>query len=186
MKIIYGVTRPDRGEMVWEGQAIIPENPVARTEPRHRHGVPALLAVRDAFGGRERGARAARARPDLGYLARRIEKSVREVRPAGRLPPSRPCGLSVGERQRVEIIRCLLQNPKLLIMDEPTSVLTPQAVRKLFETLRHLSGEGCSILYISHKLDEIQELCTRQRCCAAARSRAPASRRRRRRSRWRG
>src|SRR5207244_13264352 len=68
--------------------------------------------------------------------------------------------LSVGERQRVEIIRCLLANPKLLIMDEPTSVLTPQAVRKLFETLRQLSAEGCSILYISHKLDEIQELCT--------------------------
>ena len=67
--------------------------------------------------------------------------------------------LSVGERQRVEIIRCLLQNPKLLIMDEPTSVLTPQAVRKLFETLRQLAAEGCSILYISHKLDEIQELC---------------------------
>ena len=67
--------------------------------------------------------------------------------------------LSVGERQRVEIIRCLLQSPKLLIMDEPTSVLTPQAVRKLFETLRTLAAEGCSILYISHKLDEIQELC---------------------------
>jgi simple sugar transport system ATP-binding protein len=59
----------------------------------------------------------------------------------------------------VEIIRCLLQSPKLLIMDEPTSVLTPQAVRKLFETLRQLASEGCSILYISHKLDEIQELC---------------------------
>jgi len=67
--------------------------------------------------------------------------------------------LSVGERQRVEITRCLLQNPKLLIMDEPTSVLTPQAVRKLFDTLRQLAAEGCSILYISHKLDEIQELC---------------------------
>jgi simple sugar transport system ATP-binding protein len=59
----------------------------------------------------------------------------------------------------VEIVRCLLQNPRLLIMDEPTSVLTPQAVRKLFETLRRLAAEGCSILYISHKLDEIQELC---------------------------
>lgn len=67
--------------------------------------------------------------------------------------------LSVGERQRVEIVRCLLQNPKLLIMDEPTSVLTPQAVEKLFVTLRQLASEGCSILYISHKLDEIQSLC---------------------------
>ncbi|HPQ97603.1 MAG TPA: ABC transporter ATP-binding protein, partial [Thiolinea sp.] len=67
--------------------------------------------------------------------------------------------LSVGERQRVEIVRCLLQEPSLLIMDEPTSVLTPQAVQKLFETLRRLADEGCSILYISHKLDEIRELC---------------------------
>jgi simple sugar transport system ATP-binding protein len=69
--------------------------------------------------------------------------------------------LSVGERQRIEIVRCLLQNPKLLIMDEPTSVLTPQEVDKLFETLRRLAQEGCSILYISHKLDEIRALCDR-------------------------
>ncbi len=67
--------------------------------------------------------------------------------------------MSVGERQRVEIVRCLLQQPKLLIMDEPTSVLTPQAVLTLFETLRRLSADGCSILYISHKLDEIRALC---------------------------
>jgi simple sugar transport system ATP-binding protein len=67
--------------------------------------------------------------------------------------------MSVGERQRVEIVRCLLQSPKLLIMDEPTSVLTPQAVRQLFETLRRLAAEGRSILYISHKLEEIRSLC---------------------------
>ena len=61
--------------------------------------------------------------------------------------------------RRVEIVRCLLQEPKLLIMDEPTSVLTPQAVLILFKTLRRLASEGCSILYISHKLDEIRALC---------------------------
>ncbi|MEP7064015.1 MAG: ATP-binding cassette domain-containing protein, partial [Betaproteobacteria bacterium] len=69
--------------------------------------------------------------------------------------------MSVGERQRVEIVRCLLQRPKLLIMDEPTSVLTPQAIERLFATLRQLAAEGCSILYISHKLDEIRALCER-------------------------
>ena len=69
--------------------------------------------------------------------------------------------LSVGERQRIEIVRCLLQNPKLLIMDEPTSVLTPQEVERLFATLRQLAAEGCSILYISHKLEEIRALCHR-------------------------
>ena len=74
--------------------------------------------------------------------------------------------LSVGERQRIEIVRALLLNPRLLIMDEPTSVLTPQEVEQLFETLRKLAASGCSILYISHKLHEIVALCdtaTRQR-----------------------
>ena len=68
--------------------------------------------------------------------------------------------LSVGERQRIEIVRCLLQNPKLLIMDEPTSVLTPSEVQLLFATLRRLASEGCSILYISHKLEEVRALCS--------------------------
>ena len=67
--------------------------------------------------------------------------------------------LSVGERQRIEIVRALLLNPRLLIMDEPTSVLTPQEVEQLFETLRKLAASGCSILYISHKLHEIVALC---------------------------
>jgi ABC-type uncharacterized transport system ATPase subunit len=75
--------------------------------------------------------------------------------------------LSVGERQRVEIVRALLTNPKLLILDEPTSVLTPQAVENLFVTLRKLALEGCSILYISHKLHEIRALCT---ACTVLRS----------------
>ena len=57
------------------------------------------------------------------------------------------------------IVRCGLQDPKLLILDEPTSVLTPQAVQKLFDTLRRLASEGVSIVYISHKLHEIQTLC---------------------------
>ncbi|MBP9060954.1 MAG: ABC transporter ATP-binding protein, partial [Rhodoferax sp.] len=77
------------------------------------------------------------------------------------IDPSRPVHtLSVGEMQRVEIIRALLTRPELLILDEPTSVLTPQAVEKLFVVLKKLSSEGCSILYISHKLHEIRELCT--------------------------
>ena len=97
---------------------------------------------------------------DLKALAVRVtEVSARYGLP---LDPHRLVhSLSVGERQRVEIVRCLLQNPQLLILDEPTSVLTPQAVRRLFGTLRQLASEGVSILYISHKLHEIQELCDR-------------------------
>ena len=68
--------------------------------------------------------------------------------------------LSAGERQRIEIVRCLLQHPKLLIMDEPTSVLTPGEAQLLFTTLRRLAAEGCSVLYISHKLEEVRALCS--------------------------
>jgi simple sugar transport system ATP-binding protein len=77
------------------------------------------------------------------------------------IDPLRPVHtLSVGEMQRVEIIRALLTEPQLLILDEPTSVLTPQAVERLFVVLKQLAQEGCSILYISHKLHEIRALCT--------------------------
>ncbi len=69
--------------------------------------------------------------------------------------------LSVGERQRIEIIRCLLQQPELIILDEPTSVLTPQEADKLFETLERLRSEGKSILYISHRLEEVKRMCDR-------------------------
>jgi simple sugar transport system ATP-binding protein len=79
------------------------------------------------------------------------------------VPPERVVHeLSVGERQRMEIARALLMAPRLLILDEPTSVLTPQAVERLFVTLRRIAAGGCSILYISHKLDEVRALC--QRC----------------------
>ncbi len=157
MKIIYGVTRPTEGRMVWEGQAIIPENPA------HARGLGIGMVFQhfslfETLTVVENVALALPDAPDLGDLSRRIEQ-VSEKYGLPVDPRRLVHALSVGERQRVEIIRCLLQSPKLLIMDEPTSVLTPQAVRKLFETLRNLSAEGCSILYISHKLDEIQELC---------------------------
>ncbi len=69
--------------------------------------------------------------------------------------------LSIGERQRVEILRCLIQDVKLLILDEPTSVLAPQEIEGLFEVLNQLSSEGCAILFISHKLKEVTALCHR-------------------------
>src|SRR5690606_2814765 len=69
--------------------------------------------------------------------------------------------LSAGERQRIEIVRCLLQNPRLLILDEPTSVLTPQEAEHLFATLEKLAADGCSILFISHKLEEVRRICRR-------------------------
>ena len=157
MKIIYGVTKADRGEVLWNGEVVAVANPAQA----RRLGIGMVFqhfSLFETLTVVENIALAIEGRFDLERLAKRI----REVSERYGLPldPRRLVhSLSVGERQRVEIVRCLLQDPRLLIMDEPTSVLTPQAVRKLFETLRRLSDEGCSILYISHKLEEIRELC---------------------------
>src|SRR5690606_6356479 len=99
---------------------------------------------------------------DARIPARELEGRIRAIMEQYRLtldPRRTVATLAVGERQRIEIVRPLLLNPSLLIMDEPTSVLTPQEVEQLFVVLRQLAGEGCSILYISHKLHEIKALC---------------------------
>src|SRR5579859_505411 len=157
MKIIYGVTQPDAGKMLWEGQPV----QIASPAQARKLGVGMVFqhfALFETLTVAQNISLALDERIKPETLAPRI----REVSENYGLPvdPMRLVhSMSVGERQRVEIVRCLLQKPKLLIMDEPTSVLTPQAVLKLFETLRRLASEGCSILYISHKLDEIQTLC---------------------------
>jgi simple sugar transport system ATP-binding protein len=159
MKIIYGVVKPDAGIIRWEGTPVQIANP-ARARKLGIGMVFQHFSLFETLTVAENIALALDAEHAGADLATRIrEVSARYGLP---LDPARHVhSMSVGERQRVEIIRCLLQDPRLLIMDEPTSVLTPQAVEKLFETLRRLSAEGCSILYISHKLDEIRALCHR-------------------------
>ena len=104
---------------------------------------------------------------DLDQLRERLETTAHDY--GLTLHPDRHAyDLSMGERQRIEIVRCLLQNPSLLILDEPTSVLTPQETDTLFTTLRTLAAEGRSILYISHKLEEVRSLVIGQPFCAAA------------------
>ncbi len=159
VKMIYGVMRPDEGDMVFDGAPYAPAKPSeARARGvgmvfQHFSLFEALTVAENVALGMDRAAAAG----DLD--AKIIGVSNTYGLP---LDPARLVGsLSVGERQRVEIVRCLLQNPRLLIMDEPTSVLTPQEVEILFETLRRLAEEGCSILYISHKLEEIRALCDR-------------------------
>ncbi|MBS3648138.1 ABC transporter ATP-binding protein [Pseudaminobacter sp. 19-2017] len=157
MKIIYGAAQADSGEIYCDGKLIQDHNPaVSRAlgvEMVYQH-----FALFESVTVAENIALCLRGPFDRRALSSRIvELSQRYGMPID--PARKVHELSVGERQRVEIVRCLLQNPKLLILDEPTSVLTPQAVSKLFETLRQLAAEGCSILYISHKLDEVQQLC---------------------------
>jgi ABC-type uncharacterized transport system ATPase subunit len=157
MKIVYGVTKPDAGRIIWEGQPVHIGSPA---EAR-RLGIGMVFQHFSLFETLTVAENISLAL-DERIAPEQLASRIREVSENYGLPidPNRLVhSMSVGERQRVEIVRCLLQTPKLLIMDEPTSVLTPQAVLKLFETLRRLAGEGCSILYISHKLDEIKALC---------------------------
>ncbi|MBS1301232.1 ABC transporter ATP-binding protein [Loktanella sp. SALINAS62] len=157
VKTIYGLVKPDSGHMTLDGRRFAPDDPAAA----RRAGVGMVFqhfSLFDALTVAENIVLGMDAPPS----PRAIAAEVRRVSDLYGLPldPDRTVGdLSAGERQRVEIIRCLLQDPRLLIMDEPTSVLTPQEVDILFTTLRKLSGEGTAILYISHKLSEIAALC---------------------------
>jgi len=157
MKIIYGVTRPDDGQIAWEGRQVEIHSP----HDARKLGIGMVFqhfALFETLTVAENIALALDHKVTPAQLAPRI-RAVSEQYGLPLDPQRLVHSMSVGERQRVEIVRCLLQSPRLLIMDEPTSVLTPDAVQKLFESLRRLAAEGVSILYISHKLDEIQALC---------------------------
>jgi simple sugar transport system ATP-binding protein len=167
MKIIYGVVKPDAGTIRWNGRPVQIASP-ARARALGIGMVFQHFSLFETLTVSENIALAL----DPHAAGRDLPERIREVSERYGLPldPRRHVHtMSVGERQRVEILRCLLQEPQLLIMDEPTSVLTPQAVEKLFETLRRLAAEGCSILYISHKLDEIRALCHRATVLRAGR-----------------
>ncbi|MEI9937646.1 MAG: ABC transporter ATP-binding protein [Pseudomonadota bacterium] len=156
MKIIYGAVQPDSGRISWQGKPVR----VASPEQARRLGISmvfqhfslfeSLTVTENVWLGLHEKSRA-RVAKRIGDLGKSYGLEVDPERPVHTL--------SVGERQRVEILRALLSEPRLLILDEPTSVLTPQAVTDLFVTLRRLAKDGCSILYISHKLDEIRALC---------------------------
>ena len=159
MKIIYGAVRPDAGEVRWNGEAVQIANPAAARQLgismvyQHFSLFDTLTVAQNVWLGL-----------DASFKLPDVIERIRQTASVWGLEvdPLRPVHtLSVGERQRVEIVRALLTEPRLLILDEPTSVLTPQAVQTLFGTLRQLAASGCSILYISHKLDEIRALCER-------------------------
>jgi simple sugar transport system ATP-binding protein len=157
MKIVCGVTQADAGSIAWEGQPVAIQNPAQA----RRLGIAMVFQHFSLFETLTVAENIALALDDQ-TPAPELTARINEVSKRYGLPidPQRLVhGMSVGERQRVEIMRCLLQSPRLLILDEPTSVLAPRAVQALFQTLRSLAREGLSILYISHKLDEIRELC---------------------------
>ena len=157
VKIIYGVMKPDAGEILWQGERVAVQNPAHA----RRLGIGMVFqhfSLFESLTVAENVALGINDSQDRMGLRERIA-AISHSYGLPLDPDATVHDLSVGERQRIEIVRALLQKPKLLIMDEPTSVLTPQEVEKLFRTLHRLAAEGCSILYISHKLEEIRALC---------------------------
>ena len=157
VKILYGVVEPSAGEIFWEGQPVIISSPV---EARAL-GIGMVFQHFSLFDELTVAENIAVALPEewtLDGVRKRLGDISRNYGLA--LDADRAVWtLSAGERQRIEIVRCLLQGPRLLILDEPTSVLTPQEAEHLFVTLDKLSAEGVSLLYISHKLEEVRRLC---------------------------
>ncbi len=158
VKMIYGALQPNSGHISWLGKKVMIESPSAA----RALGIGMVFqhfSLFEALTAAENIALALPGKFDVNTLSERVRKLSADyglpVEPSAAI-----ADLSVGQRQRVEIIRCLLQNPKLLILDEPTSVLTPQEAEQLFVTLRRLAKEGCAILYISHRLEEVRQLCS--------------------------
>ncbi|ETX11810.1 ABC transporter [Marinomonas ushuaiensis DSM 15871] len=159
VKTIYGIVAPDKGDIIWDGKEVSIKSPsVARDL-----GIGMVFQHFSLFETMtvSQNIELCLSKIQLnkiGDLAKRITQLSEEY--GLNVDPNRYVhSLSIGERQRVEIMRCLVQSVKLLILDEPTSVLTPQEVSGLFNVLRTLSKEGCSILFISHKLHEVTEVC---------------------------
>ncbi|MEM9063100.1 MAG: ABC transporter ATP-binding protein [Pseudomonadota bacterium] len=156
VKMMYGVLQPTSGQFFWCGEQVTIPRPAAAREM----GIGMVFQHFSVFEALSVAENIALALPPQSM--RRLSRSIAEISEAYGLaidPDRAVHTLSVGEKQRVEIIRCLLQSPRLLIMDEPTSVLTPQEADDLFATLEKLAADGCAILYISHKLDEVKALC---------------------------
>ncbi|GAB4397357.1 MAG: ABC transporter ATP-binding protein [Rhodoferax sp.] len=158
MKIIYGAVTPDAGQVRFNGVAVRIRHPrQARALGinmvfQHFSLFETLTVAENIWLGLDR-------RLSLDQVRQRVRSKAADY--GLEIEPDRLVHtLSVGEMQRVEILRALLGDPQLLILDEPTSVLTPQAVQSLFGVLRKLAAQGCSIVYISHKLHEIRALCS--------------------------
>ncbi len=157
VKMIYGALQPTSGEFRWLGNAVHIPNPAAA----RRLGIGMVFQHFSLFEALTVAENIALAMPGSFDLAALSEKIARVSNDYGLPlePTASVADLSVGERQRIEIVRCLLQEPKLLIMDEPTAVLTHQEAQQLFKVLKRLAGEGRAVIYISHRLEEVKMLC---------------------------
>jgi len=157
VKTIYGLIQPSEGEMFWQGERMVLSGP---SEARSR-GIGMVFqhfSLFDNLTVAENVALGLDGKEAFKDMSARLEQ-VSKVYGLPLDPKREVWQLSVGERQRIEIVRALMQDPKFLILDEPTAVLTPQEADQLFVVLERLKAEGRAILYISHKLEEVKRLC---------------------------
>ncbi len=158
MKIIYGLIQPDEGQIYWEGKAVS----IASPKQARTLGIGMVFQHFSLFDSLTIAENISLAL-DYPHTLSELSADIERVSQKYGLPlkaDQHVFSLSTSEKQRVEIVRCLLQEPKLLIMDEPTAVLSPDEAEQLFVTLRQITSEGCAVLYISHRLDEIKQICT--------------------------
>src|SRR3954469_15416683 len=157
VKTIYGLIQPSEGEMRWQGEKMALSGP---SEARSR-GIGMVFqhfSLFDNLTVAENVALGLDGKESFKDMSARLEE-VSRVYGLPLDPKREVWRLSVGERQRIEIVRALMQNQKFLILDEPTAVLAPQEADQLFTVLDRLKAEGRAILYISHKLEEVKRLC---------------------------
>lgn len=163
MKILYGLYTPDAGQIVLDGEQVVFRSPADALERGigmiHQHFmlVPSLTVVENVALGMK---------SDRGLLLdlSKVREQIRHLSQVYGLrvnPDAYVWQLSVGEQQRVEIIKALYRGGALIILDEPTAVLTPQEVSELFVTLKAMRDQGHALIFITHKLHEVKELSTR-------------------------
>ena len=163
MNMLYGLYRPDEGEIVWRGKPVSfksPHDAIAHSIGMVHQNfqlIPTLTVAENVVLGH-------RSPREPFHDAPAAHASIRELSTRYGLPldPTAPVWqLDAGTQQRVEIIKALYREVELLILDEPTSVLTPQETGELFRMLRRLASEGRSVIFITHKLDEVMQLSDR-------------------------
>lgn len=162
MNILYGLYRPDDGKIFIKGKEMTYHSPKDSIKMgigmvhQHLKLIPSHTVVENVILGLEG--------PRFKLDLRRAEGRIRQLaeKYGWRIDPrAKVWQLSAGEKQQVEILKLLYRDADILIMDEPTSLLTPQETRRLFESLRKMAGEGRGVIYITHKLDEVFAVCDR-------------------------
>jgi len=163
MRVLYGLYQPDEGEIILNGQSVRMASPRAALNHHvgmvHQHFrlVPTLSVEENIVLGLDEGTgpfmNLRKTREKISVIANEYGLSVE--------PQAKVWQLAVGQQQRVEILKALYREVDVLIMDEPTSVLTPQEVDQLFTTLRTLVDDGLTIIFITHKFDEVMQVSDR-------------------------